>query len=64
LIGKTDADIVKATVNYCMDFFGLHLCFTLAAVLLLTDGNTCWLLKIMEMLLTVTKTVSFSGIVG
>jgi hypothetical protein len=47
-----------------MNFFGLYLYCTLVAVLLLIDGSTCWLLKVMEMLLTVRKSSKFSEIVG
>jgi hypothetical protein len=56
---KTDADIWKAIISWCMDFFGLYLPCTLVAVLLLTDGSTYWLVKVMEMLLTVTKRSKF-----
>jgi len=47
LLVKADAGITKDIVNYCMEFFGLSLSCTLLAVLLLTDGSTYWLFKVM-----------------
>jgi len=42
-----------------MELFGLYFSCTLVAVLLLTDGSTYWIFKVMEMLLTVTKSSKF-----
>jgi len=52
---KIDADFRKDVISYSMDFFGLYLSCTLVAVLLLADGSTYWLIRVMEMFLTVMK---------
>ena len=46
-------------ISYCMEFFDLYFFCTLVAVLLLADGSTYWLNRVMEMFLTVTKRVTF-----
>ena len=56
---KSDTDITRDIIIFCMEFFGLYLSCTLVAVLLLTDRSTYWLFKVMEMFLTVTKRSKF-----